>query len=60
MECYAILCSIFSLSSDGKTPDGSLALTGWGFVIATLAYVTRDGRPVHRNCGLVTETKPNV
>ncbi len=20
--------------------------------------VTRDGQPVHRNCGLVTETKP--
>jgi hypothetical protein len=24
------------------------------------SYVTRDGRPVHRNCGLVTERNLNV
>ncbi len=35
--------------------------TGQGLRVALRlysSYVTRDGQPVHRNCGLVTETKP--
>jgi hypothetical protein len=45
-----------NLSLTQKTPLGHLIRHQRGHS----SYVTRDGRPVHRNCGLVTERNLNV